>query len=257
MKNIQLMQGDCLNLMREIPDGSIDLILADPPYNIARKNNFHTLGRAGIDFGEWDKGFDQFSWLREIPRILKRNGSVVIFNDWKNIGEIAKHCEALGLTIKDMLRWEKSNPMPRNRDRRYITDFECAVWLTNKGAKWKFHRISEVYQRPVFKHSVVMGANKHHPTQKPVRLMEEIILIHSDGGDVVLDPFMGSGTTGVACVNTGRHFIGIELDETYFKIAEERINNTQTGEASPVLPETAHSKSWLDELLSDCQSEVV
>ncbi len=221
----QLMQGDCLELMKNIPDGSVDLILTDPPYNIARNNNFKTMGRAGIDFGEWDKGFNQFAWLSEIPRILKPNGSVVIFNDWKNIGEIAKHCESLGLTIKDMLRWEKTNPMPRNRDRRYITDFECAIWLTNKCAKWEFHRLSEAYQRPVFRYPVVMGANKFHPTQKPVKLLEDIILIHSSIGEVVFDPFMGSGSTGVACVNTNRNFIGIELDDTYFEIAKQRIND--------------------------------
>ena len=225
--HIDIRQGDCLELMNGIPDNSVDLILTDPPYNIARKNNFRTMGRSGIDFGEWDKGFDQFAWLQEIPRILKQNGSAVIFNDWKNIGEIAKHCESLGMNIKDMLRWEKSNPMPRNRDRRYITDFECAVWLTNKGARWEFHRISEAYQRPVFKHPVVMGASKFHPTQKPVQLMEELILIHSNCGDVVLDPFMGSGSTGVACVNTGRRFIGIELDQGYFDISVKRISEAQ------------------------------
>ena len=222
---IDIKQGDCLELLQSIPDESIDLILTDPPYNIARKNNFQTMGRAGIDFGEWDKGFDQMTWLEEIPRILSRNGSAVIFNDWKNIGEIAKHCEKLGLTIKDMLRWEKTNPMPRNRDRRYITDYECAIWLTNKGAKWKFNRNDAAYQRPEFKYPVVMGADRVHPTQKPVQLLEDIILIHSNCGDIVCDPFMGSGSTGVACMNTGRHFIGIELDDKYFEIAEQRINN--------------------------------
>jgi site-specific DNA-methyltransferase (adenine-specific)/modification methylase len=223
MDQINLMQGDCLELMKGIPDNSVDLILTDPPYNIARKNNFHTMGRSGIDFGEWDKGFDQFSWLEEIPRILDKNGSVVIFNDWKNVGAIALHCEGLGLAIKDLLRWEKSNPMPRNRDRRYITDFECAIWLTNKNAKWQFHRLCETYQRPSFKHSVVSGTEKLHPTQKPVGLLEELLQIHSSSGDVIFDPFMGSGSTGVACVNTGRRFIGMELDQKYFDIAANRI----------------------------------
>ena len=218
-----LRHGDCIELMKYIPNDSIDLIATDPPYNIARKNNFRTMGRSGIDFGEWDKGFDQFGWLEHIPRILSKDGSVVIFNDWKNIGEIAKHCESLGLVIKDMLRWEKTNPMPRNRERRYITDFECAIWLTNKNAKWQFHRLNKSYQRPVFRHSVVSGAEKIHPTQKPVKLMEEIIMIHSSPDAVVLDPFMGSGSTGVACVNTGRNFIGMELDDWYFGVAENRI----------------------------------
>ena len=128
----KIYNEDCLEGMKRIEDNSIDLILTDPPYNIARENNFATMGRSSIDFGEWDKGFDQLVWLNEIPRILSQNGSAVIFNDWKNIGEIAKYCESIGLVIKDMLRWEKTNPMPRNRDRRYITDYECAIWLTNK-----------------------------------------------------------------------------------------------------------------------------
>ena len=225
---MQLMLGDCLERMKEIPDGSVDLILTDPPYNIARDNNFHTMGRTGIDFGEWDKGFDLFSYIKEIPRILNKNGSVVIFNDWKNIGDIARCCESNGLTIKDMLRWEKSNPMPRNRDRRYITDYEVAVWCTNKNAKWVFNRKDLNYQRPEFRGSLTPSSEKTvHTTQKPEWLMEQLIEIHSNIGQTVCDLFMGSGTTGVACVNTNRNFIGIEMDEGYFNIAKERIVSAQ------------------------------
>lgn len=221
--HIDLRCGDCLELMKDIPDGSVDLVLADPPYNISRQNNFATMGRNGIEFGTWDKGFNQFSWLDELPRILSKDGSVIIFNDWKNIGEIARYCERLGLVIKDLLRWKKSNPMPRNRDRRYITDFECAVWLTNAKAKWTFNRQSRNYQRPVFEVPAVSGKEKVHPTQKPVKLLEELIKIHTDIGCMVLDPFMGSGSTGVACINTGRSFIGIELEQSFFNVAIDRI----------------------------------
>lgn len=222
-QNIQLFQGDCLEVMKNIPDQSVDLVLTDPPYNIARENNFHTMGRAGVDFGEWDKGADLFSYITECSRVLKPNGSFVVFNDWKNLGDIVRFAETLDFDTKDMIRLEKSNPMPRNRDRRYITDYECAIWFTKKKSKWTFNRQDSKYQRPKFVCSIDKGL---HPTQKSLKLMQELVLIHSNEGDVVLDPFMGSGTTGAACVNTNRNFIGIEMDEGYFKIAQERINNT-------------------------------
>ena len=222
----KIYNGDCLEIMDTLIEEGIkvDCILTDPPYMIARKNNFHTMGRKGIDFGEWDKDVDLFSWLDRIPKLLSKNGSVVIFNDWKNLGDIARYCESLGLEIKDLLRWEKTNPMPRNRDRRYITDYECAIWLVNKKSKWVFNRLDEKYQRPKFKYPVVSGNEKTiHATQKPVKLMEEIIRVHTKEDNTILDCFMGSGSTGVACMNTNRKFIGIELDKNYFNIAKQRI----------------------------------
>ena len=110
--------------------------------------------------------------------------------------------------------------MPRNRDRRYITDYECAIWFTMPKAKWIFNRQDDGYQRPKFVHSIDKG---FHPTQKSLKLMEELVKIHSNENQVVVDCFMGSGTTGVACKNLNRRFIGIELDETYFNIAKDRI----------------------------------
>ena len=220
---INLYKGDCLQVMDElIAKGiKIDAVITDPPYNIARKNNFHTMGRAGIDFGEWDKGFDLFSYLDRAYKLLDKNGSIVVFNDWKNLGDITRYAESLGFVIKDMIRLEKSNPMPRNRDRRYITDYECAIWLTMPKAKWIFNRQSDKYERPKFVGSIESGL---HPTQKNVLLMEWLVKIHSNENQTILDPFMGSGTTGIACKNTNRNFIGIEMDETYFNIAQKRIN---------------------------------
>lgn len=221
---IRLIQGDCLEVMDKLIDEGIkvDAIITDPPYNITRKNNFKTMGRSGIDFGEWDKNFDLFSYIDKAYKLLNKNGSIVIFNDWKNLGDIVRYAESVGFTAKDMIRLEKTNPMPRNRDRRYVTDFECAVWLTMPKAKWVFNRQSDSYERPKFIGNIEKGL---HPTQKNVKLMEWLVKIHTNKNQTILDPFMGSGSTGVACKNTNRNFIGIELDENYFNIAKERIEN--------------------------------
>jgi DNA modification methylase len=218
---IDLIQGDCLEAMQQIPDKFVDLCLTDPPYNIAKDNNFSTMGRAGIDFGEWDKGFDLFSYIDQVSRILKKDGSFVVFNDWKNLGAIAEYAEKQGFDTKDMIRLEKSNPMPRNRDRRYITDYECAIWFVKKGAKWTFNRQDSKYQRPKFVACIESGL---HPTQKNLGLMQELVKIHSNEEDMVIDPFMGSGTTGLACKILNRKFIGIEKESNYFEIAKRRIN---------------------------------
>jgi DNA modification methylase len=126
-----------------------------------------------------------------------------------------------------MLRLEKTNPMPRNRDRRYITDYECAIWFTMPKAKWVFNRQDESYQRPKFVHSVEKGL---HPTQKNLKLMEELVKIHSNVGMTVVDPFSGSFTTGVACANLGRVFIGIEVGDDYFDTGVQRMKGVYNGD---------------------------
>lgn len=220
----KIYNQDCLEGMKLIDDNSIDLIVTDPPYNISRVNNFRTMGRKGIDFGEWDKNFNQFSWINETFRIVKKGGSLLTFNDWKNIGETAKYAESIGFEIKDMVRWRKSNPMPRNKDRRYITDFEVAVWLIKPKGKWTFNRQSDTYDRCEYNYSITPLSEKTgHTTQKPIKLMEEIIKRHSNENDLILDCFMGSGTTAIAAINTNRNFIGFEMDEKYYNIADNRI----------------------------------
>jgi site-specific DNA-methyltransferase (adenine-specific) len=224
--------GDAIEIMKTLPKGCINFILTDPPYNISKKNNFPTMknkygkpaNRTGIDFGEWDKGFDLFSWIDYGVKLLNKNGSMFIFNDWKNIGEIAKYAEKLGMDIKDCFRWEKLNPMPRNRDRRYIVDFELAVWLVKKNAKWTFNRQDEKFERPKFVSGIVGGKEKtKHPTQKPVSLLEHLLKIHSNEGDILLDLFIGSGTTAIACEKLNRRWIGIELQKEYCDIIVERL----------------------------------
>jgi site-specific DNA-methyltransferase (adenine-specific) len=217
---IILRFGECLERMKDIPDQSVDLVLTDPPYNISRTNNFATMGRAGIDFGEWGKNADLLTYISDVYRVLISGGAFIVFNGWRNLGIIDRHAATIGFESKDMIRLEKRNPMPRNRDRRYITDYECGIWFVKPGAKWVFNRLDPKYQRPKFEVSVRKGV---HPTQKDLSAMEDLIKIHSNAGGVVLDPYMGSGTTGVAALNLGRRFIGIEKDPKYYKIAKGRI----------------------------------
>ena len=221
----EVWHGDCLELIGKIPDKSVDLVLTDPPYNIARENNFHTMGRAGLDFGEWDKNADIFSYIEDCFRVLKKDGSFIVFNAWKNLGDIAKIAEGHGFITKDMLRLEKTNPMPRNRDRRYITDFECAIWFTMPNAKWTFNRQDKNYQRPKFVCSIDKGL---HPTQKSLKLMKELVKIHSNENDVVLDCFAGSGTTLLAAKELNRQFIGIEREKPYYDVCLSRLSIDET-----------------------------
>jgi len=211
---------DCIEWMKLIADNSIDCIITDPPYNIAKDNNFETMWRSWIDFWERDKWFDLYSRINELPRIMKKDCNIVIFNDWKNIWDIARYCERLWFNIKDMIRLEKTNPMPRNRDRRYITDYEVAIWLSR--GKRTFNRQDEKYERPKF---VCWIEKWLHPTQKNTKLMEWLVKIHSNEWQVVLDPFMWSWTTAIACINTNRNFIWFELDEGYRNIANKRIQD--------------------------------
>ena len=223
---INLLKGDCLELLKTLENESIDALITDPPYNIARDNNFKSMGRAGIDFGEWDKGFNLISWLPIAIEKLKKGGNIIIFTSWKNTTPIIKELEKINCEAKDMIRVEKSNPMPRNRDRRFVTDYEIAIWAVKKGAKWTFNRQLETYERPLIKTKVTPKSEKiekGHPTQKNTETMEWLIERLTNEGDIVLDPFMGSGTTGVACQNLNRDFIGCELSDEYFKMAQKRL----------------------------------
>lgn len=206
----------------------VDCILTDPPYNISRNHQlgFSNMGRAGMDFGKWDYGFDQSEWIKQCVPLLKNGGSIIIFNDWKNLSYLVEALESSGCVIKDLLRWEKSNPMPRNVNARYVMDFECAIWAVKGKKRWVFNKPENVpYLRAVFKSGIVLGSKRLHPTQKQLSVIEEILCIHTNENDLVFDPFSGSGTTALACINHSRKFIGSEIDKKYFEIACERLRD--------------------------------
>ena len=222
--------ADSFVIVKEFKKSNLKVnhIITDPPYNISKKNNFTTMAspRKGVDFGEWDKSFDLFGWIGDYVELLDKNGSIIIFCSYLYISYIIDELKANNVEVKDILIWKKSNPMPRNVNRRYVQDMEFAIWGVKKGAKWVFNKPKNVpYLRSIFETPLVSGLEKtSHPTQKGLRLMKEIIKIHTNKEDVILDPFMGSGTTGVAALELNRKFIGIDNDEEYYKIALKRLD---------------------------------
>lgn len=222
--------GDAFELLKLVTPGSVDLVLCDPPYNVSQTNNLHTMGRRSIDFGEWDHEFDQTGWLEDAVRSLKKGGSLVIWNDWKLLGIIAAHLQTLGVVVKRQMRWRKNNPIPRNMHRVPVQGDECCLWAVkpinkNKGG-WTFHKRRDVsYERGEFHHPVMSHA---HPNKKPHKIFKDIIKIFSNEGDLVLDPFAGSGTTARAAHSTGRRHISFENKPDYFELAVEELAKATT-----------------------------
>ena len=227
-----MVLGDSFKLLPALEPESFDLVLTDPPYNISRPNNFHTMGREGFSW-QWDQEFDTTGWIEAATRLLRPGGSIIVFNDWKLLGEITACLVANGCTEKDPivwhhegepesyaspLVWEKNNPQPRNAHRRYVSDKEFAVWAVKPKAKWTFNKPEGTpYARSAFHYPA--PSKRKHPTKKPTRLFIDLIKIHSNPGDWVLDPFAGEGTTSVAAKLTGRNSVVIECDEEAYEWA--------------------------------------
>lgn len=228
---MKLYNADSYALIAQMRENKLRVhhIITDPPYNISKPNNFPSMRqrRQGVDFGVWDKGFDLVSWIPQYAEILDKNGSMIIFCSYRFISLIAQALESSNMLVKDILIWQKSNPMPRNTTRRYVQDLEFAVWAVKSGAKWVFNKPSDMpYLRSIFTHSLVSGKEKlGHPTQKSLKLMKDLIQIHTNPNEIVLDPFMGSGSTGAACLELGREFIGIEKDKKFFTMAQKRLES--------------------------------
>ncbi len=226
---IDFRNCDYKDIVKELIEKKIkvDLILTDPPYCVSRdyQLGFSNMGRSGMNYGEWDYGFDQKEWIKVCSPLVREGGSFIIFNDWKNLSYLVEELEMNGFIIKDLIRWEKSNPMPRNVNSRYVMDVELAIWAVKGKRKWIFNKPENIpYLKPVYKTGVVLGKGKRiHPTQKSLDLFSQIIQVHSNEGDLVFDPFSGSGTTAVACKETGRNFIGSEIDSDYYQKAVKRL----------------------------------
>lgn len=231
---MELLKGDCLELLKEIPDKSIDLIVTDCPYhivsggctNIPRKdepsgifNRRSTFTQANAKSGKlFDNNDIEFKqWLPDLYRVLKDGTHCYIMINARNLKELQQEAENVGFKFQNILIWKKNNATP---NRYYLNNCEFILMLR----KGKARNINNMGTKNVLEISNIIGKKKH-PTEKPVELMEILIENSSNEGDVVIDPFMGVGATGIACKNLNRDFIGMELDENYYEIACERINN--------------------------------
>lgn len=217
---INLFNSDCLEVMKGIPDGSVDLVLTDPPYDVITGGNKNLDAPKGIltENKQLMKTIPNFSdWLPECYRVLKPDTHAYFMVNFKNLEKLMKEIRSAGFEIHNLLVWQKNNATP---NRWYMKNVEYTIFARKGKAK----TITDSGSKTCHQFENIRG--KQHPTQKPVELMELYVSNSTAIGDIVLDLFMGSGSTGVACKNLDRKFIGIELDETYFNIAKERIENT-------------------------------
>ena len=226
-ENIWLMQGDCLDRMKEIPDGSVDMVLTDPPYILSTSKGGGMMGKEGRTFMEdmdvaLKIGIDTKSYLKGLVRLFKNKESFcgVFFCSNKQLVDYLQFAEEnnyqYGVGV-----WHKSNPAPLCNF-KYLNDVEYWVYIKGKNSKigGSYSSKSMVYSS---QRNTKESKEFNHPTVKPQQLLEKFLINHTTDKSVVLDTFMGSGSTGVACVNTGRKFIGVEMDETYYNVAKDRI----------------------------------
>ena len=220
MSEITLWQGDCLELMKDIPDGSVDMIVTDPPYKVTSRGGYTSAGgmmldesmRKGTVFKENSITIEQ--WLPELFRPLKEQGHCYIMCNNKNLHPFLDAVRESDFNLVKTMVWAKDNKI---MSQAYMSQVEFILFLR----KGKFRKINNCGSSDLLRFDNVRG--KSHPTEKPVDLISHLIENSCGEGDIVLDPFMGTGSSGVACKNLNRNFIGIELDKDYFEIAKKRI----------------------------------
>jgi modification methylase len=260
----QIINGDCIAALKQLPDACVDLVFADPPYNLQldgallRPNNTTV---DGVD-DAWDKftsfaTYDQFSqeWLAECKRVLKPDGAIWVIGSYHNIFRLGVTLQDQGFWLQNDVIWRKVNPMPNFRGKRFTNAHETLIWATKDAksrAVFNYDSLKvqndDLQMRSDWLFPICSGperlkddgGRKAHPTQKPEALLHRIILATSNPGDIVLDPFFGTGTTGAVAKRLGRHFIGIERDPDYAKAAFERIAAVE--KLSPDAIETMRSK---------------
>lgn len=223
--------SDSREKIRELSEGSIDLILTDPPYNLSpySTGNIKMSWRKDFnnDVADWDRGFDPAAWRDEFLRVLKPTGNLFAFTSYNMLGRWHAVFDPLFDTFQFMV-WHKTNPPPKLRRAGFLNSCELIICAWNKGHTWNFTKQSEMHN--FIEAPLCMGKERlkepRHPTQKPLRVLRRLVELASEPDDIVLDPFMGVGSSGVAALELNRRFIGIEIQEDYFHAAKKRLATT-------------------------------
>ena len=260
----QIVAGDCIEVMRALPEASVDLIFADPPYNLQLKGDLHRPDNSRVDAVDdaWDQfgsfeAYDRFTrdWLAAARRLLKPHGAIWVIGSYHNIFRVGAALQDAGYWILNDVVWRKANPMPNFRGKRLTNAHETLIWASKaEGAKYTFNydalkALNEgVQMRSDWVLPICTGherlkdaqGDKAHPTQKPEALLHRVLVGTTNPGDVVLDPFFGTGTTGAVARMLGRQFVGIEREEAYRVAATERLSRVRAYDASAL--ETSGSK---------------
>ncbi|WP_438942990.1 site-specific DNA-methyltransferase [Roseinatronobacter bogoriensis] len=247
----EILSGDCIEVMNSLPEGSIDLIFADPPYNLQLKGELHRPDNSRVDAVDdaWDqfdsfKIYDQFTraWLKAARRLLKPNGAIWVIGSYHNIFRVGTALQDAGFWILNDVVWRKSNPMPNFRGKRLTNAHETMIWASkSEGAKYTFNyeALKELNEGVQMRSDWVLpicsgherlkddNGDKAHPTQKPESLLHRVLVGSTNPGDIVLDPFFGTGTTGAVAKLLGRNYIGIEREEAYRKVAAKRLGQVR------------------------------
>ncbi len=243
-----IIKGDCVAALDRLPEKSVDVVFADPPYNLQLAGDLHRPDQSKVDAVDdhWDQ-FDSFAaydaftraWLLAARRVLKPSGTIWVIGSYHNIFRVGSIMQDLGFWVLNDIVWRKTNPMPNFRGRRFQNAHETMIWASRdqnaKGYTFNYEAMKaandDVQMRSDWLFPICTGSerlknekgDKLHPTQKPEALLARVMLSSTKAGDVVLDPFFGSGTTGAVAKRLGRNFVGIEREQDYIDAANERI----------------------------------
>ena len=224
----QIKCSDYREFLQSLGKNSVDLVLTDPPYAVSRKTGFSSVKNGvqrfavSMDFGEWDhQQIDLAAFASETYRVLRRGGTAIVWYDFWKISSLYDALADAGFKMLRLIVWNKTNPVPLNSKCIYLSNSREMAVVGVKGGSPTFNSAydSGDYSYPIPRH----GGKRIHPTQKPLDLFRELVRKHSNSGDLVIDPFLGSGTTAVAAIEEGRAFAGCDIDESYILAAKSRM----------------------------------